>query len=219
MQYFKVIEYIVLRTGLSNTREEVVPALKLIRRRRILGYVIPLLNLPLFLVNAYDIFLRISRGIPWNNPDFINDFIILILSLGISLFLPSIAPVYTSNYTMTANGLKITRFMKRTATLSYSSISRIDLYIRDEKKGNLSQDALKYSKESINELRRAGFRFVDYTNAESSIALIFYENKVYMISPAYPKVFSQKLKKKIGKLPIRIITLTHRGKRIQEQAP
>jgi hypothetical protein len=34
-----------------------------------------------------------------------------------------------------------------------------------------------------------------------------------MISPAYPKAFAQKLRKKVGRLPVRMIEFTPRGKR------
>jgi hypothetical protein len=206
------------RTGLSAARDEAVPALKLQNRRRLLGYLVPLINLPLLLVKAQEIYTSASSGLQWNTPEFLNDIFLLLLGLGVVLLLPSFAPVYASSYALTGTGLKISRFMKRKVTLPYPGIERIELHLRDEKRGEPSQEALKYSRDSINQLRKAGFKFADYTNDEANVTLLFSENKVYMISPAYPKVFANKLRKRIGRLPVRIVHLTPRGKRIQDQA-
>jgi hypothetical protein len=201
---------------LTAPREEAVPALKLDNRRRLLGYLVPLMNLPLFIFKAYEVYVAISTGTPWNTPDFLNDLILLTMSLGINFYVTGFVPVYTSSYALTGTGLKISRFMRRTTTLPYAEIARTELYIRDEKRGKPSKEAIKTVKDSINELRQAGFKFADHTNAEESIALLFCESKVYMISPAYPKAFANKLRRRVGSLPVRIVELTPRGKRTKD---
>jgi hypothetical protein len=128
--------------------------------------------------------------------------------------------MYTSRYTLTGAGLRISRILKRTTTIPYKSIERIELYIRDEKRGKPSKEAVQYATDAIITMRRTGFKFHDYTNAEENIALIFGEtNRVYMISPSYPKAFAQKLRKRARRIPVRIIELTPRGKRIQDFTP
>jgi hypothetical protein len=199
---------------LSADRDEAIPALELDRRRRILGYVVPAINLPYFALKFYEIYNRLQAGMPMNSPDFLNDLILLSLSIGLVILIPSFAPIYASRYWFTGAGLSISRFLKRKITVPYSSVEMVELYIRDEKRGKVSQEAVKAAKENINTMRRTGFKFVDFTNAEESIALVFVEgNKVYMISPAYPKAFAQKLRKKVGRLPVRMIEITPRGKR------
>ncbi len=199
---------------MSASRDEAIPALELDRRRRILGYVVPAINLPYFALKIYEIYLGLQAGMPVNSPDFLNDLILLSLSLGLTILIPSFAPVYESRYWFTEAGLRISRVLKRKITVPYSSVEMVELYTRDEKRGKASPEAVKAAKETINTMRRTGFKFVDFTNAEESIALIYGEgNKVYMISPAYPKAFAQKLRKKVGRLTVRIIELTPRGKR------
>lgn len=202
--------------GLSAARDEAVPALKLQNRRRLLGYLVPLINLPLLLVKAQEILTSASSGLQWNTPEFLNDIFLLLLGLGIVFFLPSFVPVYTSSYALTGSGLKISRFMKRKVTLPYPGIERIELHLRDEKRGEPSQEALKYSRDSINQLRKAGFKFADYTNDDTAIALLITESSVYLLSPKYPKAFTQKLRKRVGKLPVKMVELTARGKRIRQ---
>ena len=207
------------RPGLSAPRDEAVPALKLNSRRRIMGYTVPLLNMPLGISKAYEIYLGFQAGLRMNTPEFLNDIILLSLSLGITLLIPSYAPMYTSRYSLTGAGLRISRILKRTVTIPYGSIERMELYIRNEKRGKPSKEAVQYAKDAIITMRRTGFKFHDYTNAEENIALLFGpENKVYMVSPAYPKAFAQKLRKKAGRIPVRIVELTPRGKRIQDLA-
>lgn len=185
-----------------------------------MGYAVPLLNLPLGIFKAYEIYLGLQAGLPMNTPEFLNDIVLLSLSLGITLLIPSFAPMYTSRYTLTGAGLRISRILKRTATIPYGSIERIELYIRDEKRGKPSKEAVQYATDAIITMRRTGFKFHDYTNAEENIALIFGEtNRVYMISPSYPKAFAQKLRKRTRRIPVRIIELTPRGKRIQDFTP
>ncbi len=195
-------------------RDEAIPALELDRRRRVLGYVVPAINLPYFAWKIYETYLGLQAGMQLNSPEFLNDLIMLSLIIGLTLLIPSFAPVYTSRYWFMGTGLRISRFLKRKITVPYSSVEMVELYTRDEKRGKASQEAVKAAKENINTMRRTGFKFVDFTNAEESIALIFGEtNKVYMISPAYPKAFAQKLRKKVGRLPVRMIEFTPRGKR------
>ena len=204
---------------MSASRDEAIPALELDRRRRILGYLVPAINLPYFIIKIHEIYLGVQAGMRLNSPEFLNDLILLSLSVGLTILIPSFAPVYTSRYRFTGEGLEITRMLKRKVSIPYPTIEAAELYIRDQKRGEPSKEAIRDAKETINAMRKTGFKFHDYTNSEENIALIFGEgSRVYMISPAYPKAFAQKLRKKVGRLTVRMVELTPRGKRTVELA-
>jgi len=199
--------------------EEDIPTLPLDRTRRILGYVVPIMNFPLLAWKVYEITTGLSSGtLKLNSVDFLNDLIMVSLSLVLLLLIPHYSPIYPSQYWFTPAGLKIKRTLKGTKTLAYNTITRVDLYLREEKSGKPSKDALKYSRESIEELRNAGFKFSDFTNSEIRIAFVFSGEQVYMITPAYPKAIVQKLKTRTGKIKEKTVELTSRGKRVRENA-
>jgi hypothetical protein len=200
--------------------DDLIPTLPLETRRKILGYIIPLMNFPLMIWKIYQITVGIStRGLKLTSLDTINDLIIISFSLILVLIVPNSSPIYASSYWFTPKGLKIKRLLKGTTVLPYDSITRVDLYLRDEKKGEPNKEALDYARDSMSELRRMGFKISDYTNSEKHIALVFSGNRIYMITPAYPKAFVQKLRKQTGRLNIKTILLTPRGERIKPGLP
>jgi hypothetical protein len=193
-----------------------VPALPLNSRRRALGYIVPFINAPITVWNAYSIAMTIVRGEALNTPEFMNDVILLIMGLFLVLYLPRMAPIYTNRYWFMENELKISRFLWGTARIPYKSIARAEVYIRDDSSGPVSKEALKSSRDSIEALRRSGFKINDCTNSEGVIALIVGEKSAHMISPAYQKAFIQKLRKKVGTMPVKLVELNSKGKRVRE---
>ncbi len=186
-------------------QNEPIESLPLIRKRRILGIIVPLFNVPFFALTSYQTALLIIGGMPLNSEEVITSVIALIASLGVGLFLPWWSPVYTSSYTLEAAGLKISRLLRGTVTLPYKNIARAEVYIREP--GDISEDALNYTKDSSAQLRKLGFSFVDFTNAESNIVILMVGRKVYMISPAKPRAFLKSLKRRAPKLTAKIVEL------------
>jgi hypothetical protein len=201
---------------LSAPREEAVPVLELVSRRRYLGYVILLLNLPLLVWNAYGFALDLSTGLQWNSSDFLANAIIIATSLAMTFILPFMIPVFKSRYWLTDDGIKISRFFRGTVNVPYSSIARAEIYVKIQREGKPSSEAMQYAKEAASQLRKGGFKFTDYTNDDTTIVLLISERRVYLLSPKYPKAFVQKLRKRVGKLPVKMVELTHMGKRIRE---
>jgi hypothetical protein len=201
---------------LGTPREETVPALKLVSRRKFLGYFIFMVNLPLLLWNGYNFASDISMGTPWNSPDALSGIFLIVLCIGVTIILPFWSPVFTSSYWFTTNGIKISRFLKGSITVPYTSIARAEIYARSQREGKPSREAMQYAKESASELRRSGFKFADYTNDDASIVLLISEKNIYLLSPTYPKAFTQKLRKRVRKLSIKMVELTPKGKRIRQ---
>ena len=204
------------RPGLSAPREEAVPVLELVSRRRYLGYVILLLNLPLLVWNAYGFALDLSTGMRWNSSDFIANAIIIATSLAMTFILPFMIPVFKSRYWLTSDGIKISRFFRGTANVPYSTIARAEIYVKIQREGKPSSEVMQYAKEAASQLRKGGSKFTDYTNDDTTIVLLISERRVYLLSPMYPKAFVQKLRKRVGKLPVKMVELTNKGKRIRE---
>ena len=177
---------------------------------------IPLLNLPLFSLKAYQTYVRISAGMPVNSPEFFNDLIILGLSLSLGLLLPWWAPIYESRYGLTQEGVTIKRLLRGRVTIPYRSIARAEIYIRNLSTGEVSQEALRYAKDSVAALRSSGFKFSDYTNSEEAIVLLVTERRIYMLSPEDPRSFLKRVRRRVEKLPVKLVELTSKGKRIRE---
>jgi hypothetical protein len=201
-------------------REEEIPSLPLQTRRRVLGYIVPLISLPVITWKAYSISLLLSQPNPQlSSQEFLNDLVSISFALVLLLLIPRRSPLYTNRYWLTPNGLKITRTFKAANTLPYDIIERLEFFIRDERQGEPSKEALQYARDSVNERRKAGFKFVDYTNDETKIALIYTGDKIYMVTPANPRAFSQRLVKRVNRLSIRTVTLTPRGARVKDSSP
>jgi hypothetical protein len=200
--------------------EEEIPTLPLHTQRRILGYLVPLLSFPILTWKAYSLSLILTEpNLQLNNHDLINDLVTISFSLVLLLLIPQHSPLYTNRYWLTSKGLKITRILKGTKILPYDTIDRLELYIRDERKGAPSKEALQYARDNVNERRKAGYKFIDYTNNETKIALVFRGDKIYMITPANPRALAQKLAKRVKRLSLRTVTLTPKGTRVKDGAP
>ncbi len=200
-------------------KEQEIPSLPLQTRRKFLGYLIPIFNIPILSWRIYSILITLTQNIPINYGNLLNDFVAILLALILLVIVPQYSSLYTNRYWFTPNGIKITRFFKSGLTIPYDSINEIDFYIRDERKGKPSQEAIKFGRDKVNQLKDSGYRISDYTNDETKIALIFYEKKIYMITPANPKEFSNEISRRIKKLKIKTITLTPRGTRIKNGSP
>jgi len=194
--------------------ETEINSLPLMRRRRLLGYFIPLVNLPLFLYNLYQTYLHLQEGLIFGSPQFWEDVVVLTVTLFMTLMIPRFFPVYTSRYFHTENGLKIERFLRRTHIIPYKDIDRVEVYIKVD--DEISQESKDYATNQAAILRKSGLKFVDYTNAESIIMNLFVGKSIYMISPAKPKTLLKELKRRNRKLTARIIELTKRGRHIQD---
>jgi hypothetical protein len=200
-------------TPLAEQNEQ-VESLPLITKRRILGILVPAMNLPFFAYNLYSIVMLYLSGGPMNTENFYSNLVLTILTLVLLLGLPRWIPVYTSKYTLEAGGLRITRFLKGTIILNYKDIPRVEVYIREPEE--IPEDALNYTKDTAEKLRKTGFSFVDYTNSEANIVLLMSGRKIYMISPAKPRAFLKSLKKRAPKLTAKIVELNKDGKKVQE---
>ena len=201
---------------MTAPREESVPALPLSRRRRLLGYMIPLLNLPLFTLKIYQTWVHLSSGVPVNSLEFFNDIVLLGLTFSLGFILPWWAPIYESRYGLTHEGVTIKRPLRGSTVIPYRSIVRAEIYIKKKPTSVVSKDALRYAKGTVEALKRSGFKFSDYTNAEETIVLLLTENRVYMMSPEKPKSFIKRLRRHIPKLYVRLVELTSKGKRVRD---
>jgi hypothetical protein len=197
-------------------QNEPVEALPLISKRRMLGIVIPVINIPFFVFNGYQVLSLYLSGAPTNSEDFVSNVIVSVTSLVLGFILPWWIPVYTSKYMLEGRGLRISRLFRRSVLLPYREIPRAEVYIREP--GEIPEDALSYTKDAAERLRKTGFSFVDFTNSEANIVLLMSGRKIYMISPAKPKAFLKSLKKRAPKLTAKIVELSVSGKNIQELA-
>ena len=201
-------------------QDEEIPSLPLHTQRRILGYLVPLISFPILTWKAYSISLLLSQPSPQpSGPDLLNDLVTISFSLVLLFLIPHYSPLYTNRHWLTHKGLKITRILKGTKILPYDTINRLELFIRDERRGAPSKEALQYARDHVNDLRKTGFKFIDYTNNETKIALIYTGEKIYMITPANPRSFAHKLGKRIRRLSVKTVTLTSKGTRVKDGAP
>jgi len=195
-------------------QNEYVEALPLIQKRRLLGIIIPAINIPFFAFNVYQIITLYLSGAPMNSEEFYSSALLTVVTLVLGVGLPQWIPVYPSKYTLEENGLKISRLLKRSITLQYKEIARTEVYLRAP--GEIPEDAIKYTRDNAENLRKTGFGFVDFTNSEANIVLLMSGRKIYMISPAKPRAFLKSLKKRAPKLTAKIVELNAKGKTIQE---
>jgi len=180
----------------------------------LLGYMIPAVNVPLFLYNLYQMFQHYQAGlliVP--GPVFWEDIVVVFSTLFLTIAIPRFFPVYPSNYKLKQDGLEISRLLRRTTHVPYKDINRVEVYIRVDEE--ISKDATEYATDQSAILRKSGFRFIDYTNAENVIMNMFVGKSIYMISPTKPKSLLKELKRRNKQLTARIVELTQRGKKIQ----
>lgn len=180
---------------------------------------IPLLNLPLLVFKAYQTYVHLSSGMPVNSIEFLNDVVLLCLSFSLGLVLPWWAPVYESRYGMTKETVTIKRLLRGSVAIPYRSIVRAEIYVRKQPVREVSKEALRYAKDATEALRKSGFKFSDYTNAEDAIVLLLTEKRVYMLSPENPQSFIKRLRRRVPMLSVRLVELTSRGKRVREIRP
>jgi hypothetical protein len=201
--------------GLAEAGGEEIPAVKLVLRRRLLGYLVPAFNMPLFGWNLYQMLMRVQTGaVNVNSAAFLEELLVTFSALFLSVVIPRFFPVYTSTYRLEAEGLSITRFLHRRKVLPYREIDRAEVYLRLDEK--ISSDAKNYAMDASTSYRKSGFKFKDYTNAEDKIMNLFVGLDIYMISPEKPKALLKELKTRNRRFTAKIVELTSRGKRIQE---
>ena len=193
-----------------------IKSLPLAQRRKILGYLVPAMNIPLFLYNLYLAYLHLQDGMVVGDNTFWNDAIVLAGTAFIGIAIPRFFPVYTSKYYMKPEGMQLKRLLRKTSIIPYKNIDRVEVYIRVDEE--ISKDATDYATDQSSILRKSGFKFMDYTNGEDTIVNLFVEKSVYMISPDKPKALLKELKRRNKRLTARIVELTKRGKKIQDLA-
>ena len=199
---------------MAEREGEEIPTTELVMRRRLLGYLIPAFNMPLFGYNLYQTYLNVKGGMNMNSLAFVEAAFVTLSSLFLALAIPWFFPVYKSTYRLGAEGLTITRALKRKVVLPYRDIDRAEVFMRVDKE--ISEEAKKYAMDSSSTYRKSGFKFKDYTNTEDTIMNLFVGLDIYMISPSKPKTLLRDLKKRNKKFSAKIVELTQRGKRIQE---
>ena len=194
---------------------EVVEALPLMERRRLLGILIPAINLPLFIFNVYQSYNYLNRGGQLRNFEFLNYILFVLITLGLAFLIPIWAPFYASKYRMEKDYFTISRFLRKKIRISYNDIDRADIHIKAEEL--VSKDALKCSKEEADKLRAVGFKFNDFSNAQSNIVMLMAKERIYVVSPANPRNFVKRINgRKKGKLTVKLVELQKNGARIRE---
>lgn len=191
-----------------------IPSLPLVTRRKILGYIIPAFNVPLFLYNVYMMVIHFQEGMVIGDAVFWEDFIVLISTAFLTYMIPRFFPVYESKYSHVSDGVQIKRILRKPVHIPYKSIDRAEIYLRVDEE--ISKQSTEYAQEQSANLRKSGFKFQDYTNSDNTIMNLFVEKDIYMLSPEKPKTLLKELKRKNKKLRARIVELTKRGKRIQD---
>ena len=194
---------------------EEIPATPLMLRRRLLGYLTPAFNLPLFGWNLYQLLVKVQAGaVDVNSGAFLEELLITLSSLFLALVIPRFFPVYQSSYRLAEEGLTLSRFLRGRKVLPYGDIDRAEVYLRPDEK--ISDDAKKYAMDASANYRKSGFKFKDWTNSEDKIMNLFVGLDIYMMSPEKPKTLLRDLKRRNKGFTAKIVELTGRGKRIQE---
>ena len=191
-----------------------IPSLPLVQRRKLLGYMIPAFNLPLFLYNLYSIIIHFQEGMIIGSSMFWEDAVVLVLTAFLTYSIPKFFPVYASRYAHKSDGVSIKRLLHKEVFLQYKSIDRAEVYLRVDEE--ISQKSTDYATEQSTVLRNSGFKFKDYTNSDVTIVNLFVEKDIYMLSPEKPKALIKELKRKNKKLSARIVELTKRSPRVQD---
>jgi hypothetical protein len=197
----------------KNTWEESIPHANLGNRRKVLFLMIYGFNIPLFLGKVYELIIKVQQGISLSSSILFLDLILIASLLVFIIYLPTLLPVFASNYWFTKDGIKISRLLKKTLTLPYRAISKIEIYEKSKRGGEIPKKVTRYAKESINNLRDVGFKLHDYSNDDDCITILLSEEKIYLISPSSPRVFAQKVQKRAKKIPIQMVEITSRGER------
>lgn len=190
------------------------PSLPLVPIRKSLGYLIPLVNIPLLTWNIYQTYLLIQTGTDIDSTLFYENFAPLALTLIMTIIIPRRFPVYRSTYYLDESSFNIKRLLLGTVELPYTEIGRIELFIKEDEE--IPESVKKYAQDESQRLSKTGFKFKDFTNSESNIMNMMVEDKIYMISPDKPKSLVKELKSRNGKLTAKIVELHRRGKKVRE---
>jgi len=190
------------------------PSLPLVPIRKSLGYLIPLVNIPLLTWNIYQTYLLIQTGTDIDSTLFYENFAPLALTLIMTVIIPRRFPVYRSTYYLAESSFNIKRLLLGTVELPYTEIGRIELFIKEDEE--IPESVKKYAQDESQRLSKTGFKFKDFTNSESNIMNMMVEDKIYMISPDKPKSLVKELKSRNGKLTAKIVELHSRGKKVRE---
>jgi len=191
-----------------------VEALPLSRRRRIVGLILPIFNIPILALTLYSMVAKLEAGIPPLSESFLGDLALLLLTLSVMLLLLLRAPIYSSSYRLSGEGVVVRRFPRGEILIPYSSIERSEVYIRREKLDRIPGRAVEYAKSSVTLLREAGYKLRDYTNSDEIVVLLLTRgDEAYLLSPRDPRGFLSQLRRRVERMPIRWIELTRRGRR------
>ena len=191
-----------------------VEALPLSRRRRIIGLILPIFNIPILALTLYSIVAKLEAGIPPLSESFLGDLALFLLTLSVMILLLLRAPIYSSSYRLSGEGVVVRRFPRGEILIPYSSIERAEVYIRREKLDRIPSKAVEYAKSSVTLLREAGYKLRDYTNSDEIVVLLLTRgDEAYLLSPRDPRGFLSQLRRRVGRMPIRWIELTRRGRR------
>jgi hypothetical protein len=201
------------RIKLPETGEE-IPSLPLMTKRRLLGYIIPAFNLPIFGWNIYNLAAEVQGGLNPNSLAFLEELLVVFGTVFLTIIMSRYFPIYTCKYRLEPEELIINRFLKGRKALPYSDIDRAEVYIMVG--DDISSDAKNYATDQAAVLRKSGFKFQDYTNAESTIMNLYVGKNIIMISPSKPRSLLKELKRRNKRFTARIVELTHRGKSIQD---
>jgi hypothetical protein len=209
----RVEKIILWRFNVKDTWEEPIPHANLGNRRKVLCLMIYGFNIPLFLAKVYEIIVKVQQGVPISSSILLLDLVLTASLLVMIIYLPTLLPVFASSYWFTKDGIKISRLLKKTLTLPYRAISKIEIYEKSKRGGEIPKKITRYAKESINNLRDVGFRLHDYSNYDDCITILLSGEKIYLISPSSPRVFAQKVQKRANKIPIQMVEITSKGER------
>ena len=209
----RVEKIILWRFNVKDTWEESIPHANLGNRRKVLCLMIYGFNIPLLLGKVYELIVKVQQGVPLGSSIFLLDLIMTASLLVMIIYLPTLMPVFASSYWFTKDGIKISRLLKKTLTLPYRAISKIEIYEKSKRGGEIPKKVNRYAKESINKMRDVGFRLHDYSNDDDCITILLSEEKIYLISPSSPQVFAQKVQKRANTIPIQMVILTSKGER------
>jgi len=194
---------------------ELVEAMPLLMKRRVLGIVIPMINAPILTWNVYLLATSFNTGtFAFDLFDALDKIIVIVAAVIVGVLVPWWTPIYGSTYSLEEKGFATRRFLRRYLLVPYKSIDRVELYVREP--GEIAEEAKKYAKDSSTNLKNAGMKFVDYTNSEANIVLILTGNKVIMVSPSKPRAFLKSLKRRAPRLKAKIVELSPRGKTVKE---
>lgn len=200
--------------NMSKGNAQEWPSLPLVPIRKSLGYLIPLVNIPLLTWNIYQTYLLMQTGTGLDSQILFENIAPLALTLIMTIIIPKRFPVYRSSYYLAESSFNIKRLLFGTVELPYMEIGRIELFIKEDEE--IPESVKKYALDESERLSKTGFKFKDFTNSESNIMNIMIEDKIYMISPEKPKSLVKELKSRNRKLTAKIVELHSRGKRVKE---